>query len=205
MPEPADISQSIRQLASADSHVRERAAREIHAAGSDLCSALIDRWRQDSDFRPLLIFHSPTGSEAGTAGLRVVVGVAVRPEGFEKIRAANEAPRLANVPPDQDAMEFELHFGHHAELDILTTKAPEQQGAIARFLNKFGEGIQQVEIYVSDVDRATEVVKKKFQLDPIYPATRAGADGTRVNFFLATTPQNKKLLLELVEDKTAQA
>ena len=32
-----------------------------------------------------------------------------------------------------------------------------------------------------------------FALPPIYPATRAGADDTRVNFFLAATPEGKKL------------
>ena len=84
-------------------------------------------------------------------------------------------------------------------LDILTTKAPGGGGAIARFLEKFGEGIQQVELEVTDVDRATEILRKRFQLEPVYPATRPGADGTRVNFFLVSTADNKKVLVELVE------
>ena len=67
--------------------------------------------------------------------------------------------------------------------DILTTPVPAGSGAIARFLEKFGEGIQQVEIDVTDVDRATEILRTRFKLDPIYPATRPGANGTRVNFF----------------------
>jgi hypothetical protein len=33
---------------------------------------------------------------------------------------------------------------------------------------------------------------------PVYRATRAGADGTRVNFFLVPA-QGKKVLIELVE------
>jgi len=66
-------------------------------------------------------------------------------------------------------------------------------------LLKFGSGIQQVELYVRDVDQATELLKSNFGLPPIYPVTRAGADDTRVNFFLATTPDGKKLLVELVE------
>ena len=75
-------------------------------------------------------------------------------------------------------------------------------GAIARYLEKHGEGIQQIEITVRDVDRATEILRTKFALAPIYPATRPGADGTRVNFFLVPTPQGKKVLVELVETKS---
>jgi hypothetical protein len=84
-------------------------------------------------------------------------------------------------------------------LDILTTKAPGGDGAIARFLTKFGEGIQQVEIDVTDVDRATEILRTRFQIEPIYPATRPGANGTRVNFFLVTSWNGTKVLVELVE------
>jgi hypothetical protein len=123
----------------------------------------------------------------------------VHPEAFEKIRIANNSPCLANVPPDQDAQEFELHLEDSIELDILTTRAPGGSGAVARFLEKFGEGIQQVEIYVRGVDRATAILRSRFGLAPIYPATRAGADGTRVNFFLAATPDGKKVLIELVQ------
>jgi hypothetical protein len=49
------------------------------------------------------------------------------------------------------------------------------------------------------VDRATAILRSRFGLAPIYPATRAGADGTRVNFFLAATPDGKKVLIELVQ------
>jgi hypothetical protein len=108
---------------------------------------------------------------------------------------------LADVPPDQDAKEFELHFETRIELDILTTRDPGGKGAIAGFLQKFGEGIQQIEVYVSDVDRATEILRLRFGLKPIYPAARAGAGGTRINFFLAPAQQGKKVLIEFVEAK----
>ena len=52
---------------------------------------------------------------------------------------------------------------------------------------------------MNDIDRATELLRSQFALQPIYPATRAGADGTRVNFFLVPLPDGKKLLIELVE------
>ncbi len=84
-------------------------------------------------------------------------------------------------------------------LDILTTKEPKGKGAIAKFLEKFGEGVQQIEYEVKDVDRATEIVRERFGQQPVYPATRPGADATRVNFFLAATPEGKKVLIEFVE------
>jgi len=127
----------------------------------------------------------------------------VLPETFEKIRTANSSPPLADTPTDQDVLEFELEFAGQfiptPRLDILTTKTPGGDGAIARFLEKFGEGIQQVEIDVTNVDRATEVLRTRFQVEPIYPATRPGANGTRVNFFLVTSWNGAKVLVELVE------
>lgn len=163
---------------------------------------LLKQWISDPEFRELVL---PRGSKSsagsGFEPPAIVVGIAVGPETFEKIHAANGFPKLAEVPPDQDAKEFELHFEEHIELDILTTREPVGQGAIARFLGRFGEGIQQVEIYVREVDRATEILRARFGLAPIYPATRAGADGTRVNFFLATAPDGKKVLIEFVEAK----
>jgi hypothetical protein len=33
----------------------------------------------------------------------------------------------------------------------------------------------------------------------VYPETRAGANGTRVNFFLAPAAEGRKVLVELVE------
>jgi hypothetical protein len=135
------------------------------------------------------------------ADLPIVVGVAVTPTNFEKIRIANGSPPLADVPPDQDAIEFELKQVEESPLDILTTKDPNGQGAIARFLRKSGEGIQQVERYVRDVDQATDAFRRGFGIEPIYPATRTGANGTRVNFFLVPTEPSGKVLIELVEDK----
>jgi hypothetical protein len=83
----------------------------------------------------------------------------------------------------------------------LTTQEPGGTGTIAQYLQKYGEGIQQVELLVRSVDRATEILRARFGLAPIYPATREGADATRVNFYLVTTPLGKKVLVELVEAK----
>ena len=84
-------------------------------------------------------------------------------------------------------------------MDVLTTKDPAGNGAIAKFLQRFGEGIQQIEYRCKNVDRATEILRTTFASQPIYPATRPGADGTRVNFFLLSAPGANKVLIELYE------
>jgi hypothetical protein len=177
------------ELASADVKARERAAAEIFARGRVLIWPALSEWRKISSLQENLHSENP----------RLTIGVATSPDTFEKIRAANENPRLSEVPPDQDAIEFELHFAAGVRLDILTTRMPGGDGAIARFLKKFGEGIQQVEIDVRSVDDATKVLQTHFKLAPLYPATRAGADSTRVNFFLVNRSGAKKVLVELVE------
>ncbi len=185
MPDDPAIS----KLASPDPGSRESAAAEIFARGRELVEPILAAWLQNSEIR--------ANFNAGDS--RMTVGVATLPGTFVKIRATNGDPRLVNVPPDQDALEFELHFANGVQLDVLTTKEPGGTGAVARFLEKFGEGIQQVEFDVKSVDEAAKILRSHFNLAPLYPATRAGADGTRVNFFLASRPDGRKVLIELVE------
>jgi len=185
MNDSTELSRSLGELADPDLGKRAAAAARLHHEGASLCSSATREWMKDPEFRALV---RPGGC---------VVGIAVAPKSFDAIRAANGSPPLADVPPDQDAVEFELEIaGCH--FDILTSREPGGSGAIARYLQKFGAGIQQIEINVSDVDRASEILRARFALAPVYPATRAGADGTRVNFFLAPA-DGKKALIELVE------
>jgi len=192
-PSPAQISRWITDLASAIENERAAAARRWHSVARDLYTAAVSSWVGDVRFRELLLHPAEWASS-------FVTGIAVQPENFERIRRANGTPPLADVPPEQDAKEFELRIAE-MDFDILTTRQPGGVGAIARFLEKFGEGIQQVEIYVRDVHRATTILRERFKLEPVYPAARAGANGTRVNFFLVPA-QGKKVLLELVEAQT---
>lgn len=185
-----DIAASIAALAADDEAARARAARALYEAG---CATALDAtaaWRENAELAALFIG-------------RPTVGVAVQPETFERIRSANGSPPLADVPPEQDALEFELHFPSGVSLDILTTRQPHGAGAIARFLDRRGEGIQQVEFPVTGVDRATALLRERFSLDPVYPQTRPGAGGTRVNFFLVPAPGAGKVLIELVESPAA--
>jgi len=202
MIDATTIGDLFSHLAAPGEQARRQAAQMLFDLGRALSRETIEHWAQDADFRSLLITDQDSP--------RATVGVAVSPGLFANIRAANGNPKLANVPPDQDAVEFELHFSRtqptskespapSVRLDILTTQDQDGQGAIANFLKKFGEGIQQVEYEVSNVDSATKILADKFAQKSIYSATRPGADGTRINFFLVNTSGGKKILIELVE------
>jgi tellurite resistance protein TerC len=194
----------IQRLADPNPEERAQVACDLFNNGKERASNWFNDWCKDDEFRALVIqehFVDPRGKEISSP--RLTIGIAVQPDTFERIRAANGSPPLADAPSDQDVAEFELEFTGHfippPRLDILTTKASGGDGAIARFLNKFGEGIQQVEIDVTNVNRATEILRTRFNLEPIYPTTRSGANGTRVNFFLVTSWNGTKALVELVE------
>ena len=168
--------------------MRAAAATEIYRRGRAPADRAVYSWWNNLEFAALF-----------GANPIVTVGLAVRPATVGHIREANDAPPLAKVPPDQDAVEFELHFQNDIALDVLTTRDPEGQGAIAKYLSKFGEGIQQVEFRCANVDRATQILKEEFKVSPIYPQTRSGADNTRVNFFLVPVANGSKVLVELYE------
>lgn len=175
-------------LYSANAGERAATAREIFAVGHARAKESTLAWRDHEELRQLL--GDPP---------EVTVGLAVQPETFAKIRNANGKPQLADVPPDQDAMEFELHWPGIISLDILTTRAPSGSGVIARFLAKQGEGIQQVEFRCANVDRATSILQEHFSLAAVYPHSRPGANRTRINFFLVSASGGKKVLVELYE------
>lgn len=185
----SQLANAIAGLCAGDPSARNGAAVEIYAAGRTPAERAAEAWWSDVELSGLLRGPTP----------EVTVGLAVQRETFAKIRAANGVSRLADVPSDQDAEEFELHFSEGASLDILTSRAPGGDGAIARYLGKFGEGVQQVEFRCLNVNRATEILKDKFGVVAVYPETRAGADKTRVNFFLVPVPGGGRVLIELYE------
>ena len=192
------ISSAISNLSAADESARVAAALEIYLHGRIPADRAVSRWWHDAELSELLLRPKPI----------VTVGVAVHRETFASILAANGQPALADVPQEQDAEEFELHFADGVELDVLTSREPDGRGAIARFLAKFGEGVQQVEFRCLNVDRAMAILRERFSVAPIYPEARAGANGSKVNFFLVPAPgagaENAKVLIELYElPKTA--
>jgi hypothetical protein len=200
MAEGRDVAEWIRNLADSDPVKRRAAATHVHLAGAALFFSASREWFKDVEFRELVRpFSMAAAGEPTPEDTSFSTGIAVQPANFERIRAANGSPPLAEVPPDQDAMEFELRSSEHEEFDILTTRDPSGPGAIARYLRKFGEGIQQIEVNVTSVNRATEILRTRFGLTPVYPETHAGAKGARVNFFLVPVVEGKRVLIELVE------
>ena len=190
-----ELPRLIRALSDPDSAAREAAAADIFALGYELARPAVERWLADDELARCFVL-GPAGASEET------VGLAVTPASFERIRGAFGSLPLAAVPPDQDALEFEIAYPAGVRLDILTTREPQGAGAIARFLEKFGEGIQQIELLVRSVDKATQMLRARFGSMPLFPATRAGANATRVNFFLVPAPAGGKVLIELVEATT---
>ena len=189
MPSPTSLQTTLVNLSSDDPSIRMAAATEIYHLGRSLADHAVYPWWADKEFSALIMAPDPV----------VTIGVAVERELFTKIHEANGLPRLADVPPDQDAEEFELHLPGGTSVDVLTTKDPGGKGAIAKYLAKFGEGIQQVEFRCTNVDRATQILNERFGTKAIYPEARAGADGARINFFLVTAPDEGNVLIELYE------
>jgi hypothetical protein len=184
-----NIAGTIANLWSTDLSARRAGATALFQEGRETAKPVIASWFTNAELARLL----------GAAEAVFTVGVAVEQENFLKIRRANGEPVLAEVPPDQDAQEFELHFPEDVRLDVLTPRTAGGGGAIARYLARFGEGIQQVEILCKNVDRATEVLKEAFGVEAVYPSTQPGADRTRINFFLVSSPSGNKVLIELYE------
>jgi hypothetical protein len=183
------MQRAIEGMSSPESETRAVSATEIYKIGRALADHAAYPWWSDEDLAALLNGDDP----------QMTIGLAVAPERFKQIHEASGLPRLSEVPPDQDALEFELHFPGGLSMDVLTSKDPAGSGAIAKFLQKFGEGIQQIEYLCKNVDRATQILKTKFNVPAIYPETRPGADGSRVNFFLVPAPDAAKVLIELYE------
>jgi hypothetical protein len=183
------LAQAIADLSSADEAKKLAAAGEVYRLGRATAGSAVADWWAESELSTLLLAPSPA----------ITVGLAVQRDTFGRIRIANGTPRLAQVPPDQDAEEFELHFTDGISLDILTTREPGGSGAIAKYLARFGEGIQQVEYRCVNLERASQILKEKFKITSVYPEARAGSNGTRVNFFLVKSPDGGRVLIELYE------
>jgi hypothetical protein len=182
------LASAIADLSANDPVMRSAAAIEIYRRGRTPADRAVYTWWSNPKFAKLF-----------STNPHVTVGLAVRREAFSRIHQANGLPRLAEVPADQDTEEFELHFPNDISLDVLTAGDPNGSGAIARYLARFGEGVQQVEFLCENLERATEILKNDFGVPSIYPHARPGADGTRVNFFLVPSPNSGKVLIELYE------
>ena len=180
-----EVQTLVDDLAGADPGRRISARVLLYRAGCALVEEILAAWRKDSEFN-VLVAGEP------------IVGVAVPPELFARIRQEMDMPRLARVPEEQSTAEFELH-DRGPRMDILTPV--DGEGPIQKFLDRFGPGIQQVELPVNKVEEAMRIVTERFGITPVYPRAREGADETIVNFFLVERPGGGKVLIELFEAK----
>jgi len=180
-----DVRAWVDDLGGTDPGRRVAARWQLYREGCALVGDIFAAWRKDPEFEVLV-----TGEP--------IVGIAVPPELFARIRKESEMPPLARVPEEQNTAEFDLH-GRGPQLDILTPV--DSEGPIQKFLDRFGPGIQQVELPVSNVEEALKILTERFGLAPVYPEPREGANGTRVNFFLMDKPGGGKVLIELFEAK----
>ena len=96
-------------LSSSEPSARQAAAEEVYRLGHAIAGIAVSAWWANEELSALLHGPKPT----------ITVGLAVQRETFNRIRIANGTPRLAEVPPDQDAEEFELQFPPETFLDIL--------------------------------------------------------------------------------------
>ncbi|MGH9592028.1 MAG: TerC family protein, partial [Bryobacteraceae bacterium] len=102
--------QLIEMLAAEDAGERSRGAAELYERGTETSRGTLKKWMAEPAFDALVARDAERREAAERAGApegaaRATVGVAVSPEAFARIRIANESPRLAEVPPDQDALE----------------------------------------------------------------------------------------------------
>lgn len=189
----AQIQRWIDDLEHNDADMRTHAAQKLYEEGISAASlALGDSWSHDAELWQAI---------GGPKFKFDAVGIAVENQSFGDIREVWGEIPLANIPDESlQVNEFVVQSGT-ARLDILTSKGGE--GAIANYLKNNGQGIQQVEIFVQDVEMVTNLLNQKAAEGngpkPVYPKPRPGAEGTLINFVLLNHPGGGKILIELVQ------
>lgn len=97
---------------------------------------------------------------------------------------------------DQGVREAMLAVGPTAEGGCVQLLAPlTPSSTIAKFLDRFGPGVQQVAYTVADVDAACAALRER-GVRLLYDAPRRGTAGSRINF---VHPKDAGVLVELVE------
>jgi len=111
----------------------------------------------ESELSALLLGPSPV----------VTVGLAFERAMFGRIRVANGTPRTCGGAGGSGRCgRVRASFPENVLLERADNARAGRSGAIARYLAKFGEGVQQVEFRCTNVDRATEILKDKFDSSP---------------------------------------
>src|SRR5260221_5222226 len=90
---PPPISETVRRLADPDGELRAQAAHDLFNNGSRRTLNWFNDWRKDEEFYVLVVqeqFVLPRGRKIFSP--KLTIGIAVSPETFDKIRAANASP-----------------------------------------------------------------------------------------------------------------
>ncbi len=96
---PPPISETVRRLADPDVELRAQAAHDLFNNGSRRTLNWFNDWRKDEEFYVLVVqeqFVLPRGRKIFSP--KLTIGIAVSPETFDKIRAANASPVPRNSP-----------------------------------------------------------------------------------------------------------
>ena len=96
------------------------------------------------------------------------------------------------IIPEHEVKTAIIQFGD-SKIELLESTSPE--GAIAKFIEKKGEGLHHLALEVSDVREAIEELRNKGVI-LIDNTPRPGADNTSIAF---VHPKESRVLLELVE------
>ena len=102
------------------------------------------------------------------------------------------SPHLAEVPPDQDALEFEIDFPRRPAGYFDHTPARGRRShcpVSAEIWRKHPANRASREDCGCGSANSSH---SRFGVAPMFPATRAGANGTRVNFFLVPLPRARR-------------
>jgi methylmalonyl-CoA/ethylmalonyl-CoA epimerase len=106
--------------------------------------------------------------------------------------------RETNV--EQGVEEVMISYGSGAQIQLLAPRNP--ASAIARFLDRSGPGLQQLAYRVTDLDTASDRLRKA-GLRLLYDAARPGTAGSRINFI--HPKDTGGVLVELVEPAAARS
>lgn len=99
------------------------------------------------------------------------------------------------VNEDQDVTEAVLAVGDgETTVQLLAPLSP--NSPLARFLDKRGEGVQQIAYLVSDVVAAADELRRR-GVEVLYDEPRRGTNGTKINFCHPKSAGG--VLVELVE------
>ena len=97
MRNAGEIAPLIRSLSAAEARARDDAAAAIFQLGREIALAATQKWLEDAELASCFVIE-------GAGLVKTTVGIAVSPETFERMKAANGSPRLATKGSGNDTI-----------------------------------------------------------------------------------------------------